>query len=853
MEAQWSAANLTARITMDVQETALRTILDGTKQYRVPLYQRPYSWEKSQVQRLWEDIERLALERAESSTSAHFMGSLVLSIGRTGPAGTEFLVVDGQQRLTTLTILLCALRDYVEQHEPDGLRRRTMLHESYLVNRFSEGDGHLKVLPTQADRDAYRALLDGRTPEDSKSNISIAYKFFMQKLLESDDVDDPHDIRRIEEAILEGLVFVAITARGDDNVYRIFESLNNTGKPLTQGDLLRNYVFMRLGSEGDEVYDSTWLPMQRLLDSSDLQQLFWLDIVMRQPLVTQADIYSAQQKRLDKLPDGEIASEVHRWAALATLLATMRDPSREPNAELRKRLLRLKAWGTTTVDPLVLQLLARREDEIESAEAITETLRIVEAFLVRRVIVGRATTGINRILLAASSEIRNDQPSADTIREYLSTGRKTYGTDAEIEAAVQTIPFYFQGRPAQRKLVLQWLEEAYGSKERVDAANSSIEHVMPQTLTREWEMSLHSHVLEGESVESLHSTLLHTLGNLTLTAYNSELGNLPFARKRSLLAESGFQMNREISASDEWTPVEIGARAARLADLIKREWPGPLFVDSSTRSGVNWDLAHRAVLSLQPGEWTTYGELAALIGTHANPMGQHMAKLNLEGAWRVLQSSGSVSPGFRWSDPSDVREPVAVLREEGVRFDLQNRADPSQRVTADNLAGRLGMEPGEPLEGLSVFPGDDDRAQRFLAQLEDHNSPSVQHGVLALMRSWSRLGGELDYGWGETTSCVFLVPERVAGTRRVRPIAIYPDMSIEVGFQHLVVRPPFDDVAVREEFRERLNRAPGVEISSSRLSSRPSILIEIAGDEVARQEIDDALAWFFEMFASRTS
>src|SRR5690554_3374976 len=225
---------------MDVQETALRTILDGTKQYRVPLYQRPYSWEKSQVQRLWDDIERLAMERSTSTAAGHFMGSLVLSVGRTGPAGTEFLVVDGQQRLTTLTILLCALRDYVEKNEPDGQRRRTMLHESYLVNRFSEGDGHLKVLPTQADRDAYRAVLDGRTPEDTKSNIAIAYKFFSQKLRESDDPEDPHDVSRIEEAILEGLIFVSITARGDDNVYRIFESLNNTGKPLTLGDLIRN-------------------------------------------------------------------------------------------------------------------------------------------------------------------------------------------------------------------------------------------------------------------------------------------------------------------------------------------------------------------------------------------------------------------------------------------------------------------------------------------------------------------------------------------------------------------------------------------------------------------------------------
>jgi alkylated DNA nucleotide flippase Atl1 len=836
---------------MDVQETALRTILDGTKQYRVPLYQRPYSWEKGQVQRLWDDIERLAFERANSTSAAHFMGSLVLSIGRTGPAGTEFLVVDGQQRLTTLTILLCALRDYVEKNEPGGHKRRVMLHESYLVNRFSDGDGHLKVLPTQADRDAYRAIVDARSPEDPTSNMAIAYRFFSQKLRESDDPEDPHDIVRIEEAILEGLVFVAITARGDDNVYRIFESLNNTGKPLTQGDLLRNYVFMRLGARGDEIYDSTWLPMQRLLDPSDLQQLFWLDIVMRQPLVTQNDVYSSQQKRLDKLSESEIATEVRRWSGLATLLATMRDPSREPHVELRKRLTRLKEWGTTTVDPLVLQLLSRREAGIESADAIALTLRIVEGFLVRRVIVGRATTGINRILLAASSEIRNDQPSADTIREYLSTGRKSYGSDAEIDAAVPTIPFYFQGRPAQRKLVLQWLEEAHGSKEHIDPSSASIEHVLPQTLTASWRASLAPFVPEGETTDTFHASLLHTLGNLTLTAYNSELSNLPFEKKRDRLAQSGFQMNRAIAASEQWTPIEIATRAAHLADLVKREWPGPLSIDGTARSGVNWDLAHRAVLALQPGEWTSYGDLAALIGTHANPMGQHMAKIHLEGAWRVLQSSGTVSPGFRWSDSSDQRDPITVLVDEGVRFSAQNRADASQRVTVEQLAERLGLETGEHLEGLSVPAGEDDRAEKFLSQLEDHNSPSVQHNVLALMKAWTQLGGELDYGWGETTSCVFLVPERIAGARRVRSIAIYPDISVEVGFQHLVVRPPFDDVAMRNQFRELLNRAPGVDISESRLTSRPPIAIEVLADASARQAIEEALAWFYEAASQR--
>lgn len=830
---------------MDVHEDALRTILEGTKQYSVPLYQRPYSWEKGQVQRLWNDIERLTEERQLAPSAQHFMGSLVLSLGRMGPSESEFLVVDGQQRLTTLSILLCALRDYVRINEPDGEQAYAKIHETYLVNRFSTGDKYLKVMPTQADREAFKAIIDGRQPEDAKSNIAIAYRFFATKIAAADDPDDPYDIANIEAAILQGLVFVSITAKGDDNVYRIFESLNNTGKALTQGDLLRNYVFMRLGVRGEEIYEAVWLPMQRLLGSDDLQQLFWLDIVMHQPLVTQTEVYASQQKRLDALSDEQIVNEVHRWADLARLLATMRDPRRETDEALRLRLERLRDWGTSTVEPIVLQLLARRSSGVDEVSDVSEALRILESFLVRRVIVGRATAGLNRILLSIGAELTESEPSAETVRRTLSSGRKTFATDAEIDQAVLAIPFYFQGRPIQRKLILDWLERSFGSKEAVDAERATIEHVMPQTLTSDWSNALAPYVTEGETIESLHAGLVHTLGNLTLTAYNSELSNRSFAVKREMLANSGFMMNREIAESSEWTQDTIHARARQLAETIKREWPGPVAVENVVRSGVNWELAHQAVSTLAEGEWTSYGDLAALIGTHANPMGQHMAKIDLPGAWRVLQSGGSISPGFRWSEPDDHRDPLEALTAEGLTFDEKGRASLSQRVSAEMFASRLGLEPGQPLLGLDVPEGDNDRAEKFLSQLEDNNSPSVVHGVLTLMKNWSALGGELEYGLGETVSCVFLVPEEVARMRRVRPIAIYPDISIEVAFQHLQVRPPFDSEALREEFRVLLNRAPGVELPASRLRSRPPIPIEVVGDEMARNEISDALAWFY--------
>ena len=217
---------------MHVQEIRLQQVLEGTKQYRVPLYQRTYSWTPKQLARLWTDVVDLSEARVSDSHATHFTGSLVLSTGGIGPGGAEFLVVDGQQRLTTLSVLICALRDHISKTEPGSPEKVARLHETYLSDRFKHGDDRLKLLPTQADRDAFRAVVDKSIGDDVHSGVIDAYRFFRARLVEVDDTDDPHDIDRIASAVLDGLAFVAITASHDDNVYRIFESLNNTGMKL---------------------------------------------------------------------------------------------------------------------------------------------------------------------------------------------------------------------------------------------------------------------------------------------------------------------------------------------------------------------------------------------------------------------------------------------------------------------------------------------------------------------------------------------------------------------------------------------------------------------------------------------
>jgi uncharacterized protein with ParB-like and HNH nuclease domain len=223
-------------------------LVQGEKQFQVPLYQRTYSWSDIQLAQLWRDLlaqcEALA---AGTTRSGHFLGSVVIAPSPTlQAAGVQrWLVVDGQQRLTTLMLALTAIRDHTHAVglEADADR----IHRQYLVNEFRGGDDHLRLLPTQADRDGYRALvlrtMGGAQPS---GNIADAYRFFCTALVAADDPEDPEDVARIEQAIRAGLSIVEITSERGDNVYRIFESLNNTGLQLSQADLLRNYVFMRL-------------------------------------------------------------------------------------------------------------------------------------------------------------------------------------------------------------------------------------------------------------------------------------------------------------------------------------------------------------------------------------------------------------------------------------------------------------------------------------------------------------------------------------------------------------------------------------------------------------------------------
>ena len=673
------------------QETTLQDVLEGTKQYIVPLYQRPYQWGKAQLQDLWNDIIELTEDRQGGDRSSHFIGSLVLAPPPVSVAGgvATVLVVDGQQRLTTLTLLLAAIRDYRDEKEPEA-EAGIEIHNRFLVNQYKKGRQHIKLVPTQADRASYAAVIRKLPHLGGTDRIGEAYRFFRTQLEKIDDPEDPNDIANIQDAIVEGLSLVSISTHPQDNVHRIFQSLNNTGLKLTQGDLLRNYIFMRLPENGDDAYDRYWKPLQERLSNDEIESLFWVDIASENPRAKISDTFVLQQKRMDSMhTESEILNELKRFAELSRLYQRILAPENEENSSVRYRLQRLREWDATTTHPLMLTLLTMRENGVIDSQDLAQTLLVIESYIVRRFLSGRPTQGLNRVFREAAGVFETNEPAAIQLRRWLSTGRKHFYPDDALRASIKELPYYLNGRRAHRPLFLRWLEQEFGSREPVDTSELSIEHVMPQNLSPEWRADL-SAWYPGVDIDEMHDTWKHTLGNLTLTGYNSQLSNKGFAWKREELARSGLRLSTSLIDSERWGPDEIAARADSLTDLIIKAWPGPTTGASSSDSeNPKWRKLKEILVAIPTGRWTSYGEIAAAIGSAPQPVGTYIANNVLPNAYRVMRASGEIPEGFRWYDESDTRNPQELLASEGIEFSASGHASRAQFLDAEDLSELL--------------------------------------------------------------------------------------------------------------------------------------------------------------------
>jgi uncharacterized protein with ParB-like and HNH nuclease domain len=540
---------------MHAGETKIQAIIDGMRQYVIPLFQRPYRWESPQWAKLWQDLLDLC---EEESPRSHFIGSIVTMPSKSVPEGvTKFILIDGRQRLTTLLVLLAVVRDKGRK-QPGNLAG--MIDDLLLKNRYQEGTDLYKLLPTQVDRQAFCAVMDG-TPAPKGSLITGAYEFFERKMRLNPEVG----LEQLYNVIRNHLVLVSIVLDKDDNPYLIFESLNATGLPLTQADLIRNFFFMRIhvNLQG-EMYAEHWMPMQERL-GENLTEYIRHFLMRDGKIVRQNDIYRTLKESVEDRSHDEIIAYLQEVAAFSRYYARLLWPREERSARIADRVDRLNRYEATTAYPFLVNVYHDYERKKLPEADFVAILEMLESFLIRRFICGVPTSGLTKIFPVLYAQARRGASLVEGVRQTLRD--KSSPRDQQFREQFVTCKIYGGDRSAKAKLILERLEMSFEHKEPVDPEALTIEHVMPRTPTDWWRQHL------GEDWEAIHDEWLDTIGNLTLTGYNSELSNSDFLTKKTHLQSSHVELNRYFATVDTWDEQAIARRGEMLADRALKVWP----------------------------------------------------------------------------------------------------------------------------------------------------------------------------------------------------------------------------------------------------------------------------------------
>ncbi|MCA2691363.1 MULTISPECIES: DUF262 domain-containing HNH endonuclease family protein [unclassified Microcystis] len=570
---------------MKASETSLRNLLEGTKQFQIPLFQRPYSWDKSKWETLWEDLMSLYDKEQEP----HFLGSIVTqSIPGTAEGISPYVVIDGQQRLTTLAIIIAALRNYLQEKNHTELAEE--LYEYYLINKFKKDDDFYKILPTQGDREAYKSIIKNQNSREFDNKIIYkAYQYFKERLKKKNFAEGEHKL--FKNILLERLILVNITSDSEENPYLIFESLNTKGQELTQADLVRNYVFMKLPSEQrEDIYKQKWQPLEasfkRLATTEPIKKeekyaelltnSFWFYLRKDGESISQKEVYKEIKKRLDKNAENNsfnIKDKLDELINFAEYYQCLVFPQESENKdELKDRFIRLNRLDFGTCHIFLLNIYKDFQDKHLSIQDFLQIVDCLESYFIRRSFVNKSTRILGKIFENLYKEIKQQSNSNNTLfnlkkvlRNY--QGEKSWPSDDEFREGLIKKDIY--GKNAKTndrvKLILETIERRM-TKEMVDTDNLTIEHIMPQKLTAHWQDML------GDNHEQIHKTWLHTLGNLTLTADNSGLSNKPFSDKVILFKDSNVSLNKYFSDKNVWNKEEIEKRANYLADLAIEIW-----------------------------------------------------------------------------------------------------------------------------------------------------------------------------------------------------------------------------------------------------------------------------------------
>jgi uncharacterized protein with ParB-like and HNH nuclease domain len=554
---------------MQVHEAKVHKLIEGTIQYVVPLFQREYSWQLKHWKALWDDVREQA---TMANGHPHFFGSIVTAPAKSVPHSTgKYLLIDGQQRMTTVQLMLAALRDAATAKGLLSLADK--VHGKFLNNQYELGDHKLKLLPTESDRAAFAEIMQfgSSTKVHRTSKLHQAYSYFLGKLTTASM--DEAQLQAILQAITERLSLVSIVCDEQDNPHLIFESLNAKGEKLTPADLIRNYLFMCIDiSSQVDAYTAYWEPIQKALTDRDTQKdsltQFVRHYLMKEgKILNDAAVYEELKDRLKQSSPAEAMTFLKDLHGHGLIYTKFLQPSRESDSTIAAALARLQRLESTVTYPLLLRIFDSYQQSCLTRSQVIKSLEVLESLLIRRSVCGVPTNRLRTLLPpvfdAAGGASEN---FVSRLREQL--GGKRCPDDTEFVNALVHQPLYVPNKKNDRlRIILERIEASYAHKESPTATVPSLEHVMPQTLSLEWQATL------GANAATTQDRWLHTLGNLTLTAYNSELSNDSFDKKQVYYADSNYQLNKCFAGVPTWNAEAIELRARKLATIALKIWP----------------------------------------------------------------------------------------------------------------------------------------------------------------------------------------------------------------------------------------------------------------------------------------
>ncbi|GAA7145967.1 DUF262 and DUF1524 domain-containing protein [Helicobacter pylori] len=544
--------------------TLLKFIEDNqNNQLVIPIYQRLYSWEKEQCKQLWDDIIKIG---GNDKMNGHFIGSILYVLDSITHSNNALLIIDGQQRLTTITLLLTALRNHLSD-------KRKEIEDHYLINSDKDGDKKFRLILSESDKDTLLSLIDKdrRKPSEPSSKIMENFELFEEWI--SKNTDKLGTIFKGLEKLT--IVWIALE-KGKDDPQLIFESMNSKGMELTQTDLIRNYIVMETEVEKQEgFYNKYWRAMEE--DFKQNEKLFdrfvrhYLTIKTGKiPNINRVYVAFKDYQQKEGIEIEALLQDLQKYCGYFCQIV-FKKFKKEADKDLNKALGFLVDLDMDVVYPLLLELYSDYSDRVLSEDDFKHSIDLIESYICRRAVCGLGTNSLNKVFPSFTKHIQKDEYFESLKVHFGSlTKEQRFPNDDEFRNSFITRDFYKKFEK-KTKCFLERLEN-FDRKERVYTTEYTIEHIMPQKLDEEWKKAL------GQDYERIHTQYLHTIGNLTLTGYNDKYSNKSFKEKQGMekgFKDSPLRLNQSLRDLESFGEEEIKKRANDLADLALKIWTYP--------------------------------------------------------------------------------------------------------------------------------------------------------------------------------------------------------------------------------------------------------------------------------------